>query len=170
MTQTQKEALRVLFVIVIIVILVLAAVYYGTTLPRPQKQLTESQQIRDADQALLTQMLSKLANLTDNKAAQVALQLRETFKQMGGLFTNTSAEATISLQRTYLCGNSTHANPFARAGFLGNYSAICSWYSQTAAWSERIDTGQNSTLGFQSAFNGLMWSLIELDNLIAKDP
>ncbi len=168
-----KKALLTVMVALVVVVMALTALWVlspkGTVNP-PAPQRTDAQRIRDADQTLLTQMLSKLAEVTENKTLQVALQLRNAFNQMAGLFSNTSAQPTIRLQHDYICGNTINGRPFVQAEFAPNYIRICNSFNSTAFWSAPIDSGQDSAVEFQPAFDNLLWSMIELDNLIVRDP
>jgi hypothetical protein len=171
LTQAQQTFIAIALVVALVAsVAIVIFLPHGGDVNPPLKPKTDSQRVRDVDYTQLTQLLKKIADVTDSKAAQVVLQLQDVFKQIAGLFRNTSFKVAIDPAQSYLCGDPNHALTFGRGGFSANYSSICSRFNSTRFWNDAIDGGLSTSVDFQTAFNGLMWSLIELDNLIAKDP
>jgi hypothetical protein len=127
-------------------------------------QSNGSKQIEDASQALLTNVLHKLADVSDEKALKVTdVALSAALRTLGDVFQNASANTNVSLANGdfYLCNLRQKTMQFSSAGYAANYTAICTNFDKLVS---------SSLPDFEKVFSDLIWSLIDLDNTIQLDP
>jgi hypothetical protein len=122
---------------------------------------------------LFSALLNKLAELSKNKHKEVATK---GFDALTEIFLTAADMNDIVRQREVLCSSSAEmafmrtANLTLNANLTTLYKEICNLYARMVPITVRPDVDPQSLLEIIQAGAEIALKLVELDNIIAKDP
>ena len=148
-------------ILAIAIIIALLPFYAYSNLQGTYSQDREDTRTEDVE--LLLGIMNKLAEISEDKALQTGLA---QFEVMRNAFTVLAETRNLIEHRNLLCQDATVREAFNVTVTVRQWHLqVCSRYENLLSVSL-----SNSIHAYQTAFNELILSLIELDNAISDDP